>query len=129
VSRLPTLGEAAELIGVTWCADCADYRHDLEGSADPSRGVIHFSQRAPSRATLRKFFKAAGAIIHSHNRGQPIWVQLYEQNRFAYSTARRLRIKIPSALADTDRAWAQDALSRAHQETSKEIRQWMSNRH
>lgn len=120
----------AERLAVELCHDCEAYSHDqhYRGVADPSRGQIHFAKTRVTRRTLRRFLMLLAAIVHSHNRGQPIWQQLYEQNRYAEKTALGLRIRIPSAWGDMDRARAHDAIARSGQEPDKELQRWMRQR-
>jgi hypothetical protein len=117
-------------LGIELCHDCEAFppqQHRL-GVADPSRGRIHLTQRRVTRRTLRHFLKLMAAIVYSHNRGQPVWQQLYEQNQFAEKTSLKLGIRIPSAWADLDRARAHDALTRSYQEPDKELSKWMRKR-
>ena len=84
-------------LDVTLCRACAEgseVKH-RKGWANPSIGTVHYGVRSASRLSLRRFLKLVAAIYYSHNRGQPTWQILYEQNQFAYSTAKRLGIRIP----------------------------------
>lgn len=113
------------MVGISLCTACAGGDH-RRGWANPSTGVVHFSERRVIRSTLRTFLKLVGAIIHSHNRGQPRWQLLYEQNRYAYTTAyHKLSITIPSQLADLDRAMA---AASAPKETHTGFKEWTRRR-
>lgn len=54
---------------------------------------------------LRRFLMLVAAIKHSHNRGQPKWLQVYEQNSYAYHRAlSEYRVRLSRKLSQTDRA-------------------------
>jgi hypothetical protein len=117
-------------LDVTLCRACAEgstVKHQ-KGWADPSTGTVHYGVHSASRLSLRRYLKLVAAIYYSHNRGQPTWQMLYEQNQFAYSTAKRLGIRIPSVLADTDRAHAAEAMFRAGTKPSRELQRWIRQR-
>lgn len=75
--------------------------------ADINRGIIHWQERKVTKPGLRNFLKLYVSIWKSHNRGQPIWQQLHEQNTHAYEIARgRYGIILPKRLSKVDRARA-----------------------
>jgi hypothetical protein len=127
VKDIDSFATLSERLGVTLCTDCSQYNHD-RGAADISKGVVHWHERRVVRKTLRRYLKLLGAIVHSHNRGQPIWQQLYEQNQFAHETATKIRIRIPSVFADEDRAKAEAAAVRARVDIEPHILKWMHRR-
>lgn len=70
-----------------------------------SDGVIHWLDRKVNRLGLRRFLMMAAAIKYSHNRGQPRWQQVYEQNEYAYHRAlAEYHIRLPRRYSLTDRA-------------------------
>jgi len=74
------------------------------GEADISRGIIYWTDRKVTRPGLRNFLKLYASIIKSHNRGQPEWQRIYEQNQVAYSLAlRKFGIRFGTHLSNYDR--------------------------
>jgi hypothetical protein len=98
--------------GIEYCPSCPNGDHH-KGWSEPSVGRVHFSERAVTRAGMRNFLKLVGAIYYRHNRGQPRWRMIYEQNRYAYGMSREWGLQIPSRLSATDRALVEDDLMRS----------------
>lgn len=122
-----TFTHLSTVMDIERCAWCDKGNH-LRGWADPSRGRVHFLDRKVTRSTLRTYLKLVAAVIHSHNRGQPLWRQLYEQNTYASRTAlQQFGIRIPSALSDLDRARALDSLRRS-KESDEQVTRWIRQR-
>lgn len=124
--HLHSFAEVSAILGIDRCSYCDNGDHRT-GWADPSKGLVHFEDRRVTRSSLRRYLKLVGAVIHSHNRGQPLWVRLYEQNTYASRTALQFGIRIPSALADEDRARAMDALRQA-KESDEQVNRWIRRR-
>lgn len=108
MSKPTTFMEIAEREEVITCFgfDCPVPKkaHD-RGWANISSGILHWSPRRVTKAGLRRFLLLSAAIRHSHNRGQPKWLQIYEQN--AYAARRALseyHVRLPRHLSLTDRA-------------------------
>lgn len=77
----------------------------LRGGANSSRGVVHWTNRRVNRIGLRRFLMLVAAIKYSHNRGQPRWQQVYEQNTFAYHRAlEQYHVRLSKRWSLTDRA-------------------------
>lgn len=115
-------------LGINRCIDCDQFDHQ-KGGAEPSRGTVHWAEHRVTRSTLRTFLKLVGSIVHSHNRGQPLWVRLYEQNTYATKTALTYGIRIPKRYADLDRAMAMDAMYRSRRSTpDQNLRRWIRDR-
>lgn len=99
-----TYKEIADQEAVTLCHACSEWNHK-RGSANPSRGVVHWAPRRVSRIGLRRFLMLVAAIKRSHNRGQPRWLQVYEQNTYAYRQALdEYHVRLNRRLSMTDRA-------------------------
>lgn len=101
----PDYHSVAQRWGVGMCTWCNGGDHAL-GWSNPSRGVVHFQERKVSRAGLRRFLKLVASVLKSHNRGQPEWQRLFEQNEWAKSAAHQMGLRIPIHLSAYDRAKA-----------------------
>lgn len=102
---LPSYPDMARELDVVLCTGCGlgEATHQ-SGKADPSMGVVHWRNRVTTRPGARNFLKLIASIYRSHNRGQPEWLILYEQNMYAARYARRFGFRIPSRLMNEDRA-------------------------
>jgi hypothetical protein len=80
------------------------YNHQ-RGFAAPSRGTVHWAERHVTRNGLRHFLMLVAAIKHKHQRGQPKWLIVYEQNVYAYHRAlTQYHVRLGRKLSLTDRA-------------------------
>ena len=87
-----------------WHGDTSGHKPDF---ADISPGIIHWKDRKVTKPGLRNFLKLYVSVWKSHNRGQPLWFKLHEQNTLAYEIARgRYGIILPKRLSKVDRARA-----------------------
>jgi hypothetical protein len=73
--------------------------------ANISLGIIYWHDRKVTRPGLRNFLKLYVSITNSHNRGQPEWQIIYEQNVGAYRIAlERFGLRFGKHLSKADRA-------------------------
>lgn len=121
-----TYDEVTKRTGVTRCNAC-DVGDHTAGWADMGSGIVHWRDRRLERRGLRHFLKLVASIIYSHNRGQPEWRKLYEQNVWAYHTAlAQFGVRFRSSYADEDRARAAyDARNEHLATTEPAIYQWI----
>lgn len=99
--------EIASRENVRLCTDCEFDKvwNHSRGTANPSRGTVHWAERRVTRIGLRRFLMLVAAIKKSHNRGQPKWQQVYEQNQYAYHRAlTEYHVRLNRKLSMTDRA-------------------------
>lgn len=99
--------------------------HEL-GFANPSRGVIHFRERVVTRAGIRRFLMLIASILHSHNRGQPEWQKLYEQNTWAGQAAIKMGVRVPRKFSMLDRAKTYRLIR--NEEVPRAVREWAIHR-
>lgn len=97
-------GEVVEREGIRWCSECSIGNHQ-RGWSNPSRATVHWTDRRVNKLGLRRFLMLVGAIRHSHNRGQPPWQRLYEQNVYAYQRGlSEYHVRFPARFSASDRA-------------------------
>lgn len=126
-----TYEEIASRERILLCPDCPDWDH-RRGSSNPSRGVVHWAPRRVNRLGLRRFLMLVARIKRSHNRGQPRWLQVYEQNAYAYHRAlNEYHIRLPRSWSMTDRAqvrvWMGKAGVLSHPE-NRNVARWAMER-
>ena len=121
--------DLARVIDIELCTGCAVVSDHWRGAAQPSIGRVHWHDRRVNRAGLRNFLKLVGACIHSHNRGQPEWQQLFEQNQYAYHKAMQFGVRIPAHLSHYDRARVHELLRQEHlTQKQRQIMLWAIRR-
>jgi hypothetical protein len=99
-----TYEEIASREKVSLCPACDEWDHK-RGSVNPSRGTVHWAPRRVTRIGLRRFLMLVGAIKKRHQRGQPKWQKVYEQNVYAYHRAlSEYHVRLSRQLSLTDRA-------------------------
>jgi hypothetical protein len=118
--------DIARKLGMSWCGNCPIGNH-THGWADISNGVIHWADRRVERRGLRLFLKLGASIVYSHNRGQPEWRMLYEQNAWAFQIAlAAFRVRLNRSYADNDRARARYLARNEHLSvTDPAIYRWL----
>ncbi len=126
---MTTYADVVNIYGVAWCQACPLGNHD-KGWADMSRGIVHWRERRLERRGLRIFLKLVASIKFSHNRGQPLWQQLYEQNAWAFHEALdHFGVRLRSSYADLDRAYARyDARDEQVSVTNPGAYRWMNKK-
>ena len=102
--RWPSYAAIAKSLEITHCTGACGVGNHRAGWANPSRGVIHFEERGVTRAGIRRFLMLYAQIIKSHNRGQPEWQRIYEQNQVAVQVGRQMGLRFPKWLSLEDRA-------------------------
>lgn len=113
MKRLKTYADVAKTIDIEWCDGTGGNRGSkcrvpaakhIRGYAEYSSGIVHWHERAVRVEGLRRFLMLVGALTYRHNKGQPDWVKLYEQNIFAHDSAMKAGRRIPARCSWTDRA-------------------------
>jgi hypothetical protein len=93
-----------EVEGITWCKGCPRGDHK-RGWVHPGHGTVHWSDRRFTRMGLRRFLMLVAGIRYHHNRGQPEWRVIYEQNVYAFHKAlESYHRRLPKRWSSTDRA-------------------------
>lgn len=102
-----TYQEIADRLGVTLV------RSTPVDEADISHGIIYWHDRKVTRPGLRNFLKLYVSITKSHNRGQPEWLKIYEQNIEAFHIAyEQFGIRFGYHLTEHDRARCRKLLTK-----------------
>jgi len=105
--------EVVQRENIKWCAGCEIGNHQ-KGWANPSRTTVHWSDRNVNRYGLRRFLMLVANVKHHHNRGQPRWQALYEQNQYAYRRALdEYHVRLASTMSQGDRARVRYWMGRA----------------
>lgn len=118
----------AQAWGVEWCRHAMDWKRDEKGNlygtwvcvlgdhhkgfAEPSVGRVHFEERRPTRRGIRNFLMLIADVYLSHNRGQPMWLKVYQRNVWADREAKTLRLRFPLVWSRDDRLYVRSRLLR-----------------
>ena len=77
-----------------------------------------------TRAGLRKFLLLVSTTVLLDIDSIPEWDRLYRMNAWASKATRELRIRIPSALSDSDRARARWLIQKDNANPPPHVRRW-----
>jgi hypothetical protein len=104
---LPTYDAVAAAAGVRRCRGITVTGHYCERDhrkGEASVGVVHWADRLVYRTGIRRFLLLCAVARSPVLFITPRWVRVWQSNVFAYEVAADLKLQLPRALADTDRA-------------------------
>lgn len=76
-----------------------------------SEGVVHWADRQPTRPGIRRFLLLAAQARDPRFAEMPRWERIWRTNAYVYEATKALRIVLPKALADEDRAKVRASLA------------------
>lgn len=135
--------EVAQKVDIDWCPGpgaesrlgkrcLSPNENHHKGYADIARSTVHWTDRRVHKNGLRRFLMLVAACRFRHNRGQPKWQQIYEQNTWAWDTALTVfHRRFPHSYSNTDRARVHFLLRKATDTgfTYRRARYWANNRY